>query len=102
MSQPWCQVKRPEIRAQIGEAAGEKMTASSALFLELKDMEVESVLATNSVLVWAKNCWNQNEGRMGTSMEVDNGLASQLEGLQRTRKLCLITAGRSRKEVAKI
>ena len=50
--------ERNKIQSQVVKAADNLRTASLALFQEMKDMEVEHVLATNNVVSWAKSCWN--------------------------------------------
>ena len=37
----------------------EKKGIAGSLSLEMQDMEVEHVLATNSVVLCAKRCWNK-------------------------------------------
>ena len=48
-----------KIQAHTDMAAGKKRTTSSALFLEKKEMEVEHVLATNSMVASANSFWNK-------------------------------------------
>ena len=41
--------------------AGKRKTASVALFLAMKDMAVNDVLATHRLVAWAKGCWENEE-----------------------------------------
>ena len=57
----------PSLKRQVGDtrhvhkspAQQERKNASLAVCFEMKDMEVEHVVATNCVLAWAKSCWNE-------------------------------------------
>ena len=81
---------RFKIWAQTANTACKRRPASMPLFSELKEMGVEHVPATHSVLIWGKKLLDphQKRRRDGKSREVHNGEENQLEGLQRTRKLC--------------
>ena len=47
------------VRTHIDSAAGNNITASLAVYLEMMDVAVDHVLATNCLLGWAKRCWNK-------------------------------------------
>ena len=50
-------------------------------------MEMEHVLATNSVVAWARSCWTYQRECAGRSVEAHNDSNGQVEELQRARKL---------------
>ena len=54
--------ERYQIGAQEAKAAGKIATAALALFLEMKDMDVEHVLAINSVVAWENSCCKKKSG----------------------------------------
>ena len=82
--------ERYKILENLIETAGKTRTASLAFFLDMQHMELEHVPATNCVLVC---CWNQ-------SLQVHDGEERQLDGLQRTSKLCYTALTRSRDQLA--